>query len=92
MPIVRICLSSQAEFRIDMVVCNCFNIRERDLAELASEGRCCLRSVREATGLGTNCGKCIPHAREVLAAKPPMAQLVASVDLTIVATVPQIAA
>ena len=74
-----------------MVVCNCFNIRERDLAELASEGRCCLRSVRDATGLGTNCGKCIPHAREVLAAKP-MAQLVAQVDLAIVATATPLAA
>ncbi len=62
-----------------MIVCNCFNIRERDLAELASEGRDCLRSVREATGLGTNCGKCIPEAREILAAKP-MAQRVAQMD------------
>ena len=52
-----------------MVVCNCFNVRERDLAELASEGRCCLKSVRQATGLGTNCGKCIPQARAVLHAQ-----------------------
>ena len=56
-----------------MVVCNCFNVRERDLAELASEGRCCLRSVRQATGLGTNCGKCIPHARAVIGAQKPAA-------------------
>ena len=75
-----------------MVVCNCFNIRERDLAELASEGRACLRSVREATGLGSNCGKCIPHAREVLAAKPAMSQLVADVDLAVVASGSPIAA
>jgi bacterioferritin-associated ferredoxin len=52
-----------------MVVCNCFNVRERDLAELANEGRCCLKSVRQATGLGTNCGKCIPQARAVLHAQ-----------------------
>jgi bacterioferritin-associated ferredoxin len=75
-----------------MIVCNCFNIRERDLAELASEGRDCLRSIREATGLGTNCGKCIPHAREVLAAKEPMSRLVAQVDLSIVASGSPIAA
>ena len=56
-----------------MVVCNCFNVRERDLAELATEGRCCLKSVRQATGLGTNCGKCIPQARAVISAqKPPL--------------------
>jgi bacterioferritin-associated ferredoxin len=54
-----------------MVVCNCFNVRESDLAELASEGRCCLKSVRQATGLGTNCGKCIPQARAVINAQKP---------------------
>jgi bacterioferritin-associated ferredoxin len=54
-----------------MVVCNCFNVRERDLAELATEGRCCLKSVRQATGLGTNCGKCIPQARAVISAQKP---------------------
>jgi bacterioferritin-associated ferredoxin len=54
-----------------MVVCNCFNVRERDLAELANEGRCCLKSVRQATGLGTNCGKCIPQARAVISAQKP---------------------
>lgn len=52
-----------------MVVCNCFNVRERDLADLANEGRCCLKSVRQATGLGTNCGKCIPQARAVIQAQ-----------------------
>jgi bacterioferritin-associated ferredoxin len=62
-----------------MVVCNCFNVRERDLAELATEGRCCLRSVRQATGLGTNCGKCIPQARAVISAQKPA--LLTTVDL-----------
>ena len=56
-----------------MIVCNCFNVRERDIANLVAEGGCCLRSVRQATGLGTNCGKCIPHARAVLKATPPVA-------------------
>ncbi len=51
-----------------MVVCNCFNVRESDLAALASCGSCCLRSVRQATGLGTCCGKCIPQARAMLEA------------------------
>ena len=74
-----------------MVVCNCFNIRERDLAELASQGRGCLRSIREATGLGPNCGKCIPHAQEVIAAKS-VARMVTTVDLSIVATASPIAA
>ena len=59
-----------------MIVCNCFNVRESDLAELATEGRCCLKSVRQATGLGTNCGKCIPHARAVLKARTSPALLV----------------
>ena len=63
-----------------MVVCNCFNVRERDLAELATEGRCCLRSVRQATGLGTNCGKCIPQARALIGARTP--GLVTQADLT----------
>lgn len=49
-----------------MVVCNCFNVRESDLAALASCGSCCLKSVRQATGLGTCCGKCIPQARAML--------------------------
>ena len=62
-----------------MVVCNCFNVRERDLAELAQEG-CCLRSVRQATGLGTNCGKCIPQARAVIDAHV-VTRLVTHADL-----------
>ena len=56
-----------------MVVCNCFNVSERDLASLAREGRCCLESVREATGLGTLCGKCSPQALAVLNAIPAQA-------------------
>jgi bacterioferritin-associated ferredoxin len=76
MLIVRICFhpvpavsvrTSQETIRA-MIVCNCFNVREKDLAELATEGRCCLKSVRQATGLGTNCGKCIPQARAVITA------------------------
>jgi bacterioferritin-associated ferredoxin len=51
-----------------MIVCNCFNVREQDIANLAAGGCCSLRSVRQATGLGSNCGKCIPHARAVLKA------------------------
>ena len=65
-----------------MIICNCFNVRESDLAELANEGRCCLKSVRQATGLGTNCGKCIPHARAILKAQPSPRALVVSVDFT----------
>lgn len=94
MLIVRICfhqvvdrvtrepsLTAFLELHRNMIVCNCFNIRESDLAELASEGRCCLKSVRQATGLGTNCGKCIPQARAVLKAQPA---LLAQVDLSAV--------
>ncbi|MGE0802881.1 MAG: bacterioferritin-associated ferredoxin [Lautropia sp.] len=49
-----------------MVVCNCFNVRESDIRLMADRGPCCLKSVCRETGLGTNCGKCIPHARAVL--------------------------
>lgn len=67
-----------------MVVCNCFNVRERDLAELATEGRCCLKSIRQATGLGTNCGKCIPQARAVLHAQSAPAPLAHAVFASII--------
>lgn len=70
-----------------MIVCNCFNVRERDFEELASEGRCCLRSIRQATGLGTNCGKCIPQARAILGVKKTSG-LFASVDLASVTQAP----
>jgi bacterioferritin-associated ferredoxin len=50
-----------------MVVCNCFNVRESDIRLMvADRGSCGLKTVCKATGLGTNCGKCIPHARAVL--------------------------
>lgn len=49
-----------------MYVCICKAVSEKRIARAVGEGAITLRDLREATGLGTNCGKCVPQAYQLL--------------------------
>jgi len=49
-----------------MYVCICKAVTERRIARAVGEGVTTLKELREATGLGTNCGKCVPQAYQQL--------------------------
>ncbi len=53
-----------------MYVCICKAVSEKRIVKAVDEGATTLKDLREATGLGTGCGKCVPQAyqqlREVL--------------------------
>ncbi|WP_034412168.1 (2Fe-2S)-binding protein [Derxia gummosa] len=49
-----------------MIVCVCHNVSERKLRKCIHDGASCVRDLREASGLGGTCGKCVPEARAML--------------------------
>lgn len=66
-----------------MIVCICKAVSDKRIRRAASDGITSLRELSRETGLGTCCGKCVPQAREVLAASVssqpmPLADLLAS--------------
>jgi len=49
-----------------MYVCVCKAVSEKRIARAVAEGVTTLKELREATGLGTGCGKCVPMAYQQL--------------------------
>ena len=49
-----------------MYICVCKAVSERRIAGAIAEGATTLKDLRERTGLGTGCGKCVPHAYQFL--------------------------
>ncbi|MGQ0697241.1 MAG: bacterioferritin-associated ferredoxin [Panacagrimonas sp.] len=49
-----------------MIVCICKAVSDKRIRRLVGEGAISLRDVSRELGVGTCCGKCVPHAREVL--------------------------
>lgn len=49
-----------------MYVCLCHAVTDRQIKQAVAEGVCSLRQVQLCLRVGTNCGKCIPSAREVI--------------------------
>jgi bacterioferritin-associated ferredoxin len=49
-----------------MYVCICKAVSERRITRAIAEGVTTLKELREHTGLGTQCGKCVPQAYQVL--------------------------
>ena len=54
-----------------MYVCLCNPVSDKQIAQAARDGACCVRDLRERLGVGTGCGKCVPTARAVLHAHMP---------------------
>ena len=49
-----------------MYICVCKAVSERRIVGAIGEGAVTLKDLRERTGLGTGCGKCVPHAYQFL--------------------------
>lgn len=49
-----------------MYVCICKAVTETRVRNAVAEGCTTLRELRDRTALGTNCGKCVPHAYTLL--------------------------
>ena len=49
-----------------MYLCICKAVSEKRFAKAVAEGATTLKDLREATGLGTGCGKCVPQAYQLL--------------------------
>ena len=49
-----------------MYVCLCHAVTDRQIRQAASEGACSVSELQLRFRLGTNCGKCVPAAREIL--------------------------
>jgi bacterioferritin-associated ferredoxin len=49
-----------------MYVCICKAVTDKRIARSVSEGVTTLKDLRDRTGLGTNCGKCVPQAYQLL--------------------------
>lgn len=49
-----------------MYVCVCKAVSDRAIAKAVAEGVTTLKELRERTALGTGCGKCVPHAYQLL--------------------------
>lgn len=49
-----------------MYICICKAVSERQVRRAVGEGACTLKDLREITGLGSGCGKCVPQAYQYL--------------------------
>lgn len=49
-----------------MIVCICKRVSDRQIRQMVDEGASSLRDIRKATGLGTQCGKCVCETRDIL--------------------------
>jgi bacterioferritin-associated ferredoxin len=50
-----------------MIVCVCKAVSDRHIRSAVESGASCMKELSVRTGLGTCCGKCVPHARLALA-------------------------
>lgn len=49
-----------------MIVCICNNISDGKICRAVDAGATSMPQLREQLGIGTCCGKCHPHAKQVL--------------------------
>ncbi|MDP3857075.1 MAG: bacterioferritin-associated ferredoxin [Stagnimonas sp.] len=49
-----------------MYICVCKAVSDKHIRRAVGEGAVSLRDLRQATGLGSCCGKCVPDARRTL--------------------------
>jgi bacterioferritin-associated ferredoxin len=54
-----------------MIVCICKAVSDKRIRRAAGEGVTHMRELSRELGVGTCCGKCVPQAREILAAAQP---------------------
>jgi len=49
-----------------MIVCICNNVSERKIRQAVDDGMVSMPQLRDCLSVGTCCGKCHPHAKQVL--------------------------
>ena len=49
-----------------MIVCICNNVSERKIRQAVDGGMVSMPQLRDCLSVGTCCGKCHPHAKQVL--------------------------
>ena len=49
-----------------MIVCICHNVSERKIRQAVDGGLVSMPQLRDCLSIGTCCGKCHPHAKQVL--------------------------
>ncbi|WP_194756876.1 bacterioferritin-associated ferredoxin [Aliidiomarina indica] len=49
-----------------MYVCLCKGVTDKQITRAVENGACTMRDLRQQFGVGTQCGKCTCHARDVL--------------------------
>jgi bacterioferritin-associated ferredoxin len=49
-----------------MIVCICHNVSERKIRQAVNSGATSMPELRDGLRIGTCCGKCRPHAKQVL--------------------------
>jgi bacterioferritin-associated ferredoxin len=55
------------DLRSTMYICLCNGITESDIRSCcAEEGACSMRDLERCLGVGANCGKCKPMAKQIL--------------------------
>jgi bacterioferritin-associated ferredoxin len=50
-----------------MIICVCKAVSDRHIRSAIQAGASCMKDLSRQTGLGTCCGKCVPHAKAALA-------------------------
>lgn len=49
-----------------MYICVCKAVSDKRIERSVEQGVCRLKDLKDMTGLGSCCGKCVPEARRVL--------------------------
>lgn len=50
-----------------MYVCVCKAVTDKAIRQQVAAGACSMREIKQCLGVGSQCGKCVPVAQEVLA-------------------------
>ena len=60
-------LLNDNDLRSAMYICLCNGVTEREIRSCcAEEGACTMRDLERCLGIGANCGKCRPAAKQIL--------------------------
>ncbi|GAB4201948.1 MAG: (2Fe-2S)-binding protein [Wenzhouxiangellaceae bacterium] len=76
-----------------MIVCVCKRVSNHELNAAIEEGARSVQALSRATGCGTQCGRCVPTVRELLADQAAAAPLTAEINpLPVISSATQVPA
>ncbi|AIY63787.1 MAG: bacterioferritin-associated ferredoxin [Pseudoalteromonas spongiae] len=65
-----------------MYVCICHAVTEKQIKQAVTDGMDSMRDVRGCLGVGSQCGKCVCHAKDVITQSQQELAIKVSVDYT----------